>query len=193
MRLVAKRVGLSARTSALVDRSRTLGGWRSPSVMNWNPHLTKQHEPARLWNTSDEGEGVNKLSTVQDRLDRLQEELGQIREEAQREAEAQAASQSSPFGGIEASAEVTAQAEALARQVAQQLGVDLPLQAAPGSSLPIIQLPEEFQKYGGVGVAVVVAPPTDAARSATRAAVAVPDIDLDYEEEYDEYDADIPF
>lgn len=47
----------------------------------------------------------------------------------------------------------------LARQVARSKGIDMPLQAAPGASLPVVELPPEFLQAGGVGVAVVVAAP----------------------------------
>jgi hypothetical protein len=74
-----------------------------------------------------------------------------------------------PAAGAEASPEVMAAAESLGRAVAEQFGGGLPVQAVQsgaGSAPAIIELPEEFQKYGGVGVAIIVAPPTEAARAA---------------------------
>lgn len=97
--------------------------------------------------------------SVVERLDTIRAQLDDLREEV-------AAGNGSPSSGVAAGPEVQAAAEALARAVAQATGEDLPLQVAPGSSLPIVELPEEFQKYGGVGVAVMVAPATEAARNA---------------------------
>lgn len=56
---------------------------------------------------------------------------------------------------------------ALARAVAEAQGYDLPLQVMEGvdvGELPVMELPQEFQKYGGIGVGVIIAPPTEAAR-----------------------------
>jgi hypothetical protein len=97
-------------------------------------------------------------------VDRVLEKLRPQVEEAVAEHQA-----SQPDTGAEASPEVIQAATALGQAVASQFGDGLPVQAVQagqGSAPAIIELPEEFQKYGGVGIAVIVAPPTEAARGA---------------------------
>jgi hypothetical protein len=68
---------------------------------------------------------------------------------------------------VNSNPEVQRAAVALAQAIARAQGVDLPLQAAEGfGELPVMVLPEEFQKFGGIGIGVMYAPPTDAATSA---------------------------
>lgn len=60
-------------------------------------------------------------------------------------------------------------AVALAKAIARAEGYgDLPVQVGEGDfgQLPVMVLPEELQKYGGIGIGVMIAPPTDAARRA---------------------------
>lgn len=95
-----------------------------------------------------------------ERLDSLQAQLDELREEITSQQQEQEASPSLDPRVQQAGVE-------LARAVSASLGYDdLPLQVAEGSATPVIELPEELLRYGGVGVAVVVAPPTEAARRA---------------------------
>ncbi len=84
------------------------------------------------------------------RLDEIQAQLDEARDQI-------------PENGASPSVdpEVQQAGVALARAVANSLGHDLPLAVAEGSSTPVIELPEEFVKYGGIGVAVIVAPPPE--------------------------------
>lgn len=119
------------------------------------------------------------MTTLTDQIDKMRNQLNELEARVAEEAEAQ---QNNPAH----SPEVQAASEALARAVAKQFGGELPVQVAPGSSsLPVMELPAEFTKYGGVGVAVIVAPPTEAALEAAGIGSA--------EWESDEEDEDIPF
>lgn len=91
------------------------------------------------------------MSQVTDRIDAIQAELAEIRAAAEAEGAEQQAPDLSP--------EVVEAATDLAHAVAASIGVEMPLQAAEGSSLPVIELPPEFAQQGGVGVAVFVQRP----------------------------------
>lgn len=98
--------------------------------------------------------------SVQDRLAAAEAEIRAIREEHEE-------SQAQPEQvDIASNPEVRQAAEALARAIAKAQGVDLPLAEAEGSTPAVLELPEEFTKYGGVGVGIMVAAPTEAARQA---------------------------
>lgn len=56
--------------------------------------------------------------------------------------------------------EVQQAAEALARAIAKSQGVDVPVGGGNvAGNLPILELPEEFMKYGGIGIGVIMAKP----------------------------------
>lgn len=104
---------------------------------------------------------------IMQRLDQMQSDLNDVRALA----EEQAAQPSTPSGiDLNSDPAVQQAAVALAEAVARSQGFELPLQVAGGmGELPVLTLPEEFTKYGGIGVSVVVAPPTEAAGSASAA------------------------
>lgn len=91
--------------------------------------------------------------SVADRLEQIQAQLDSLREEAAAEAEVETGTPPSTDPAVQEAG------VALAQAVAESLGIEMPLQVAEGSSLPVIELPAEFAAQGGIGVAVMVARP----------------------------------
>lgn len=100
--------------------------------------------------------------SIEDRLSTIQSQLDELRSEVEAQIEAQASTAQIDLGQHP---EVRQAAQALAEAIARAQGHTLPLQFAPGVDpvLPVMQIPEGFQKYGGIGIGVMVAPPTEAA------------------------------
>lgn len=105
---------------------------------------------------------MNIISTITEKLDAAQEAINEARALAQ---EATAGSAPSSASGVD-SPEVREAAQRLATAIAKAQGHDLPLQMSDAPLGPVLELPEEFGKFGGVGIGVVVSPPTEAARQA---------------------------
>lgn len=109
------------------------------------------------------------MSGLADRIEALQSELDDLRAVA----EEQEATPSGGLGSVEMTGEIARAAEAFAQAIAKAQGHELPLRLAEGGALPILNIDTsmlaglgQFQKYGGVGIAVVVAPPTEEAAAA---------------------------
>lgn len=105
-----------------------------------------------------------------DRIEQMERDLADLRSVAEEQS---AQPQGPSMIDINSDPEVRQAAVALANAVARSQGFELPLQVADGDAgnLPVLTLPEEFSKYGGIGVSVVVAPPTEAAGAASPQAV----------------------
>ena len=63
---------------------------------------------------------------------------------------------------LSADPEVQEAAARLAQAIARSQGIDMPMMAGGNSGLPIMTLPEEFLKFGGIGIGVVMAAPPEA-------------------------------
>lgn len=65
----------------------------------------------------------------------------------------------------EMSDEVQEAAQRLAMAVAKSQGVDVEAMGgmgiAPGAQLPVLKLPKEFMKFGGIGIGVIMAEPQE--------------------------------
>lgn len=93
--------------------------------------------------------------SITEKIDALQRQVDELRSEA----EAQAAA--APTGiDINSDPEVQQAAVALAKAIAKAQGIDMPMQVAPGQvGLPVMTLPPEFARQGGIGIGVMYAPP----------------------------------
>lgn len=122
--------------------------------------------------TTIQARGVNNIPTLQENIDRISAEVEDLREQARAQAEEAASAASGAGVTTLTDPAVLNAAKALIEAVAKAQGHNLPLQAVDGSQgLPILTVPPEMlagaaqvAQNGGVGLAVMVAPPTAAAR-----------------------------
>lgn len=124
--------------------------------------LTRYRELGRLSQTAtimdlDKDRGGETNLTLE-RLDALEEQLKEIREELTSKAAQEAEVAANAPVDLTKIPEVREAAQEFAAAVARALGQPVPNRLAEGEGLPVVMLPPEIMQYGGIGIGVLVAP-----------------------------------